>query len=270
MKAKNIVFKCLITLIIVLSIISLGSCNKQDNNNPPKEEEITIEKETYNILEGTIYETPVYIFRSSVAGPRLFIMGGTHGDEVAGWKTGLELLKKKDWHGTVMLIPQCNILADQLVQRYPGAKAGGNYNGITYQDLNRKFPGSADGTITQQIAYAISQEVIKFNPEYAIDLHESLANASQGRVGETLIYGNKKSALLAADITADFNETYIKEGEHTFNPDTNPPSGSFNNYFSTTLDIHVFTIETNRNLEESRRIEQQLQLLSVMFDYFWN
>ncbi len=281
MKKITIVNKFLILLVLLFSL-TLFSCTKKEekDNNSSKEkdpgqdesgEEIRLTTTSYSILGETPYETTVYTFKSSKPGPKVFIMGGTHGDELAGWKAGLELVNKKDWQGEVMLIPQCSILADTLEQRYPGIGNNGKYQGVTYQDLNRNFPGKADGTVTEQIANAIITELIKFNPEYAIDLHESRSSASQGRVGETLIYGNaKKSALLADDIISDFNNKYIQLGENNFCAETNPPLGSFNRYCGVDLNIQSFTIETNRTLKLERRIEQQLQLLNIFFEYIWN
>lgn len=262
-------------ILLCVSLFGIASCKKNDDKQPDnldKDPEVVIKCThiEYSILEGTIYETKVHIFESNVDGPRLFIMGGTHGDELAGWKAGLELVNKTDWHGTVMLIPQCNILADQLEVRYPGVNNSGMYDGVKYSDLNRSFPGDADGTATQKISNAIIREVENFNPEYAIDLHESRSSASEGRVGETLIFGNNKYALITSDIVYDFNQQYIREGEQRFTTDTNPPSGSFNLYCGTVLNICSYTIETNRNLALERRIEQQLQMLSVIFTYIWN
>ena len=261
-------------LLLIFNIVTLVSCKSSDEEETPDDKtpevEIKCTTDSYPILEGGIYETMVYTFESNVPGPRLFIMGGTHGDEIAGWKAALELVKKTDWHGSVMLIPQCNILADTLNQRYAGANNGGVYNGVTYKDLNRNFPGSPTGDATQKIAAAIIAEVIKFNPTYAIDLHESRSSASEGRVGETLIYSNPKSALLADEIVTSFNRQYIKGYEKNFSTDSNPPAGSFNGYCGTTLKVHAFTIETNRTLDIDRRIEQQLQLLNILFDQIWN
>mgnify|MGYP003301529940 FL=1 len=60
------------------------------------EVEITNTVETWKILEDSIYETTVYKFTSNVPGKRCAIVGGIHGDEVAGWKAALQLKERRD------------------------------------------------------------------------------------------------------------------------------------------------------------------------------
>ena len=222
------------------------------------------------ILTGTIWETDVHYFESSVSGPRVAIVGGIHGDEIAGWNAALELLNREDFIGSIMIIPKANKLACEAVQRYPGL--GKDYNGYTYSDLNRTFPGKEDGTVTEKISYAIANAVKDFNPDHVIDLHESLHSYSYGSkyIGNQIIYGNSYSNLIGYDIVDDFNNRYLIEGEDRFCVDTYAPGGSFNSYFGALYPKScVFTIETNRELVFTRRVEQQLQLLDCMFNYFW-
>ena len=50
-----------------------------------------------------------------------------------------------------------------------------------------------------------------------------------------------------------------------FAVDNSAPMGSFNNYCGNNYEAIVLTIETNRQLNLSRRIEQQLAFIEILF-----
>ena len=231
----------------------------------------TITHTESTILTDTIWETEVHYFESSIEGPRVAIVGGIHGDEIAGWNAALKLLTKENYFiGTVMIIPKANLQACNANQRYAGL--GEDYNGYVYSDLNRTFPGKADGTVTEKISYAVAEAVKDFNPDHVIDLHESRHSYSYGNkyIGNQIIYGNSYSNLIGYEIVDMFNKEYLIEGEEVFCVDTYAPGGSFNSYFGSLYKKGcVFTIETNRELDFDRRVDQQLGLLDCMFRYFW-
>lgn len=247
------------------------------SNNDP---EIFNEVETWKILEDTIYETTVYKYTSNIPGKRCVIVGGIHGDEVAGWKAALQLKERRDFIGEVLIIPQANIFACKRNERYPGR--GTAVNGIKYKDLNRNFPGKANGNVTEQIAHAITQTVIDFNADIIIDLHESLRSSSSSyfdqdtssRLGDLLIYGNSWTSLFTQTVIEDYNALYLQDGDYPFGTDTYAPGGSFNQYFGKLYEERiVFTIETTRYFSESepkdedRRIQQQLELIDLALKY---
>ena len=238
--------------------------------------------ETWNILEDSIYETAVYKFTSNVPGKKYAIVGGIHGDEVAGWKAALQLKEKRNFTGEVLIIPQASILACKREERYPGRGLGGIVNGITYKDLNRNFPGDPNGNVTKQIAHEISQTVIDFDPDVVIDLHESLRSSSashfeegtSSRLGDLLIYGNSWTSLFTQTVIEEYNASYLKEGDYPFGTDTYAPGNSFNQYFGKLYEERiVLTIETTRYFnetkpkDETRRIEQQLELVDLVLKY---
>ncbi len=263
-------------MLLLFSFITLTGCDNEqnpDNDHDPSDKVVT-QVENFMILEGTEHETAVYIFTSNVEGPKVAIVGGIHGDETAGWKTALKFIEKVDYyHGTVMIIPQAYIKADKMVNRYPGYTAS---NGAKYSrslDLNRNFPGDPNGSETEKIAYAIRKEVENFDADYIIDLHESRRSVTDPNplLGDLLIYGNVKSSIFCEDITYEFNKNYKLPGEVSFGTDQDAPGGAFNQYFGETYPNKiVFTVETNRQLMETRRIEQQTQLLTIFFETIWS
>lgn len=254
--------KALSLLILITTLFFVSSCG---SNNDIKIETKYRDK---TILSGTLYETKAHYYSSNKEGFRVAIVGGIHGDEIAGWTAAEKLVSENPFFGEVLLIPRLNFLATELRQRYPGAGNKGLYNEVQYHDINRVFPGKEDGTITEQIAYEVVKVINEFNPEYVIDLHESLRSYSDPnpRLGDEVIYSNSKSAGVALQIVERFNELYLEEGDVRFIFDNNPPSGSFNYHFGFTEQIVSLTFETNRQLPIAKRIDQQLKLIQVFFD----
>ena len=271
---KNIRIISLIAVVLVLGIVVLSGCNPAAQ---PQPEPAEVEHTQWTILTDTIYQTTVHHYVTDKPGPRVCLVGGTHGDELAGWNAGLKLVDMiPEWEnvcGEILLIPQANILADNLQQRYPGSTDGGMYDGIKYTDLNRAFPGNANGTPTEQIALAISDTVKDFQPDYIVDLHESRHSWSTSdslNLGDTLIHGGSKSALFMLDLIDYYNDTYREEGDVEFAYNGYPPEGSFNQYFTGYYpEAVVFTIETNRELALEKRVSQQILILTALFDVIW-
>lgn len=276
-------------LLLIGVLSSCSNISNSSNNVTSDTSSETIEVnntvETWKILEDSIYETTVYKFTSDIPGKKCVIVGGIHGDEVAGWKAALQLKDKRDFVGEVLLIPQANILACKREERYPGKVANEGavaVNGIKYQDLNRNFPGDPNGNVTKQIAHEISQTVINFDPDVVIDLHESLRSSSSSyfdegtssRLGDLLIYGNSWTSLFTQTVIEEYNASYLKEGDYPFGTDTYAPGNSFNQYFGKLYEERiVLTIETTRYFsatkpkDETRRIEQQLELVDLVLKY---
>jgi predicted deacylase len=95
-------------------------------------------------------------------GPHLLITGGVHGDEFEPMVAIRRLaarVKPRDLHGTLTLVPVVNEAAFLLGQRVAD-------DGL---DLARTFPGRADGSITERVAFAAS-ELIRTADAF-IDLH---------------------------------------------------------------------------------------------------
>ena len=264
--------------IIIFLTVGCKSDNDTDRDKENNKETNVVTVDTYKIMEGTTLETEVYVFTSSIEGPTIFITGGTHGDEVAGWKAADKLITEeyyKNFIGKVIVIPHLNKLACELEQRYPGVSSSGKYNGETYSDLNRAFPGRADGTLIERLAYAICEEVKKYNPKYVVDLHESRGSydpdeTGRYKLGNELLYANGKSMILCEEIIDVFNNNFLSAGDTKWNQEGPGVAGSFNEYYGQTLKCYGFTIETSRQLSVEKRVSQQLTILEILFDYAWN
>ena len=106
---------------------------------------------------------PIVVLKNG-DGPTALLVSGTHGDEYEGQVALSNLVKSLDparIHGRVIILPAAN---------YPAAMAGLRTSPIDQGNLNRLFPGDANGTVTQQIAYYIEEELIPL-ADIVCDLH---------------------------------------------------------------------------------------------------
>ena len=106
---------------------------------------------------------PIVVLKNG-SGPTALLVSGTHGDEYEGQVALCNLVKSLDpahMSGRVIILPAAN---------FPAALAGRRTSPIDEGNLNRLFPGDADGTITQQIAYHIEHELLPM-ADLVCDLH---------------------------------------------------------------------------------------------------
>lgn len=106
---------------------------------------------------------PIACIRNG-AGPRVLLMAGNHGDEYEGQVALMKLLRAlepKDVRGRLIFLTSAN---------YPAAMAGTRTSPIDQGNLNRSFPGDADGGVTEQIAFYI-EHVLLPQCDYVLDLH---------------------------------------------------------------------------------------------------
>jgi hypothetical protein len=162
-------------------------------------------------LAGTGGDTDVYLYESGNPGGSLLVLGGTHASEIAGCLAVVLMVESlKVEAGRVFLIPYANASAathnepqeghpqhvvfetpggtrsfrfgarftnpvhqwpdpDVYVQPFSGATLAGN----EARNLNRAYPGIADGKLTERIAWAITELIRREEIDLSFDLHES-------------------------------------------------------------------------------------------------
>ena len=106
---------------------------------------------------------PIACIRNG-AGPRVLLMAGNHGDEYEGQVALMKLLRAlepKDVRGRLIFLTSAN---------YPAAMAGTRTSPLDQGNLNRSFPGDADGGVTEQIAFYIENALLP-QCDYVLDLH---------------------------------------------------------------------------------------------------
>jgi predicted deacylase len=107
--------------------------------------------------------TPIFCLAQG-DGPTLVLTAGVHGDEFEGPVALSELgrdLDIGDINGRVIIMPMVN---------GPACRAGERRTPIDGLNLNRAFPGKADGSFTSRLAHFIETEVLA-RADYAADFH---------------------------------------------------------------------------------------------------
>jgi uncharacterized protein len=113
---------------------------------------------------------PISIVHGARPGPVLALIAGVHGSETTPILALQELLPSLDpprLAGAVVLVHVANVPSFLGRTIYVGPVDGKN--------LNRLFPGRADGTISERIAHVLTTDVIR-RADYVIDIHSGDAN----------------------------------------------------------------------------------------------
>jgi hypothetical protein len=162
-------------------------------------------------LKGTRGDSDIYVLQGEEPGGSILILGGTHPNEPAAFLTTVLLVENlKVSKGTVYIIPRANgsamshndpqegspqrftiktpygerwfrfgSRATNPLDQWPDpdvyihAASGQKLSGNETRNLNRAYPGRADGTYTEKVAYAITELIKKNNINMEIDLHEA-------------------------------------------------------------------------------------------------
>ncbi|WP_256549403.1 succinylglutamate desuccinylase/aspartoacylase domain-containing protein [Natrinema caseinilyticum] len=176
-----------------------------------------VSQESFPIREGTSEETTVYVTTADADGPTAFVIGGMHGNEVAGYTAAGKVSNWAIEAGTLVTIPEANAVA---IER-------GTRNDQDGNNLNRVFPEWS--TPETKLGRAIWNVVSKYQPDVVIDLHESIGiyggNASNG-VGQAIFTGDGTNE--ATQVTDFVNRNYVDDPDLAFqvggfsSPDARP------------------------------------------------
>ncbi|SDE48968.1 N-alpha-acetyl-L-2,4-diaminobutyrate deacetylase [Paracoccus isoporae] len=97
-------------------------------------------------------------------GPTALLTGGNHGDEYEGPIALQQLaweIEPQQVSGRIILVPYMN---------YPAFRAGTRVSPIDSVNLNRAFPGRADGTVSQKIAHYFDDVLVPM-ADLVLDYH---------------------------------------------------------------------------------------------------
>jgi hypothetical protein len=156
--------------------------------------------------------TEVYIFEGPLPGGNVLVLGGTHPNEPAAYVASVVLLENlRIRRGTVFVLTPANasgFSATEPQEAHPGTysvpcpggfrrtfrmgsrftnpldgwpdpdvylhyPSGQVLSGNETRNLNRAYPGRPNGSMTEQVAYAITQLVKREEIDLVIDLHEA-------------------------------------------------------------------------------------------------
>ncbi len=163
-------------------------------------------------LSKTPGDSPVYVLEGKDKGGTVFVAAGTHGNEIAGIMAAILLVERAHVQkGRLIVLPHANNSAvsytdpkrpgppsislttpsstrqflygsrltkpehqgmrDPDKYRHPGSSE--ELDGVEARNLDRSYPGKADGNLTERMAFAILQLIKKEEVDVAFDLHES-------------------------------------------------------------------------------------------------
>jgi N-alpha-acetyl-L-2,4-diaminobutyrate deacetylase len=101
---------------------------------------------------------------ASGEGPTVLALGGNHGDEYQGQIALMKLareLQPEQVTGRIILIPSLNV---------PAARAATRLSPLDGMNMNRAFPGEAEGPVTSQIAHYLRTVLFPLS-DVVIDIH---------------------------------------------------------------------------------------------------
>ena len=215
--------------------------------------EADAEEERYVIAEGTEWENTVVVRRGAHEGPSVYIVGGIHGDETAGW-TAANLLKEVcPKTGTVYILSPANVYGAEHDKRTTRSD----------RDLNRNFPGNPEGWDAERIAASIYADVQERSPDLLLDLHETKGPQESAPERDDL-----RNAVIVNDVSqiSDLVWELTVEGDLTLMG--SPPAGSINRTVSEQLGIPAITLETWRGETLGERVARQIRFVEKVLAFY--
>ncbi|MGB1110678.1 MAG: N(2)-acetyl-L-2,4-diaminobutanoate deacetylase DoeB [Gammaproteobacteria bacterium] len=106
---------------------------------------------------------PISVFANG-DGPTVLFIGGNHGDEYEGPIALLRMIRElqaDQIKGRVIILPALN---------YPALKAGTRLSPVDGKNMNRAFPGSANGTVTEMVADYVYRYILPLC-DAVVDIH---------------------------------------------------------------------------------------------------
>ena len=135
---------------------------------------------------------PVVVLNGQRAGKTLVALAGVHGDEYEGVQAIQDVcrgLNPAEMSGRLIAAPVVNVAAHRAASRETP---------VDRLNLARVFPGKSDGTLTERIAWALTETLIT-RADFLLDLHSAGLNfLIPPLVGHGVVEEEKNSASSAA------------------------------------------------------------------------
>lgn len=130
----------------------------------------TIDLPVSVLSDHTPVNLSVHVVHGRRPGPVMFVSAAVHGDEIIGTEIVRRLLRTRHMHrvsGTLLAIPIVNNFGFMNHSRYLPDR----------RDLNRTFPGSAEGSLAARLANLFTNEIL-CRCDLGIDLHSAAIHRS--------------------------------------------------------------------------------------------
>lgn len=226
------------------------------------------------LLPGTEFQTIAFIFDSKNPGSTVMILGGTHGDEPAGYEAALRLVdrfyKNPPSNGKIIIIPEANRQAVLNYDRRISVPSGVDEE---RGNLNRCYPGNSEGLPMERMADEIQKLAIDNNVHVFIDLHEAVEyhldieeTADQKGLGQTIIYTPNEPSVWVVMNLLDIINSEIENPKQKFTSLERPILNSAAWWAGDFLGIASFTFETSRKDPIEVRINYHLRLVEIVLE----
>lgn len=163
-----------------------------------------------SLAGGGPLEIPVIVLNGRRQGPCLWVDGAIHGDEPEGLLTCHNLLREvppSELAGSLVLVPVINVPAFEAAQR-------GNPLDTFSHDINRIYPGRAEGYLSERIAHAHREWMVG-----AADLEISIhSGGNHSYLSETIFATDDPASQELARAMGEGWSLVLK----SFNPKGNP------------------------------------------------
>ena len=146
---------------------------------------------------------PITVINGASAGPVLALIAGTHGMEyvpIVALQRMRDRIDPKTLKGTIVMVHVANMPSFLGRTIY--------YSPIDGKNLNRVYPGKADGTISDRIADTITREVIA-RATHVVDLHCGDGNESLRPYTYWITTGESKVAQAGREMALAFGLDHI-------------------------------------------------------------
>jgi N-alpha-acetyl-L-2,4-diaminobutyrate deacetylase len=143
---------------------------------------------------------PITVIKNGI-GPCALLTGANHGDEYEGPVALMDLavsLKPEDIEGRVIIVPAMN---------YPAFRSGTRTSPIDRGNMNRSFPGSPSGTVTEKIADYI-QTVLLPEASIVLDFHSGGRTLDFIPFASAHVLENKEQQAACVAAVEAFNAPY--------------------------------------------------------------
>ncbi len=143
---------------------------------------------------------PITVIKNGI-GPCALLTGANHGDEYEGPVALMDLavsLKPEDIEGRVIIVPAMN---------YPAFRTGTRTSPIDRGNMNRSFPGSPSGTVTEKIADYV-QTVLLPEASIVLDFHSGGKTLDFIPFASAHVLENKEQQAACVAAVEAFNAPY--------------------------------------------------------------
>nr|WP_299069929.1 M14 family metallopeptidase [uncultured Allomuricauda sp.] len=210
----SFLFFCIVQFVVAQNAFQKAFTSKTKSTK----ENIRIE--FYDDL-GNLGHLPISIIKGKLEGPVFTIVAGVHGYEyppIIATQKLLQEIKTDELKGTLIIIPIANIAS--FYTRTPFI------NPQDQKNLNNAFPGKKNGSITEQIAYFMTTNIIASSDVF-LDVHGG--DACEDLIPFVCYYNNTKKpeqTVLAKKLSENCGFEYVVSYPYTIS-DTEPAKYTF-------------------------------------------